>query len=565
MSARRSSGWRTHAATSLLVVASSMVGGGLLFGDGAPRDDARGANAAPLGEDAQRGRSLYHEGIADPPVELVLSSSDLALPATAFPCGNCHGRSGEGTEEGGVAPPPIRWRELHAPATSPLTGLVRPAHTRATLIAAITEGKAPDGSDLHPGMPRYRLSESQADDLLAYLEVLGTAGDLDPGVTAERVRVGCFLPLTGARAPGGESVRRALDAFFGFLNERGGVYGRQVEMVYADLGDDAVTAEEAARRLISEEQVFAIIASFVPVGASAVYSVVEEAGVPFIGPLTIPPRPDVPPERTVFHLLSSHYDQARVLVEFAATAPDLPKTGYALVFIDDGAHRDARDGVVDQIAVFGGALAGEVTYVGGAFDAEAVVETLREGGTEAVLMFGAQRDIVSFAEAMQDAGLRWPLLTTGSTLGRAAFDLPPVIADRTFLTYPSAQPTRKQLEWVLTLAADRELVIDHPAQQGPALAAAKIFVEGMKRVGRRLGREAWIEAAEELAFFETGVVPPVSYTLNQRTGALGASMMRIEIESQRFIPASGWFTTRSPNREASDALAAPETSEEPRR
>ena len=325
-------------------------------------DDPPGVHTGAVGlaNAAKRGRSIYHRGEgAGPPVRLVLSSSDLELPATSFPCSNCHGSNGEGTVEGGVAPPAIRWRDLLAPARSPLTNRARIAYDRTSLGRAITDGVDPSGAPLHPGMPRYQLSNTQLDELIAYLEVIDTEYDLDPGITPDSIRLGCFLPFEGERGSGGDAVRRALDAFFLDLAESGGVYGRRIEVVYAESGTDDTSVTLAARQLIEEEEVFALIGSFVPMDAPLFLAYLEQARVPLIGPLTIPPRPKLPPDRYVFHLLSGHYDQARVLVEFAATSPELPKTGYSIVWLDDGVHREARDGVLDQITAFGGALVAE--------------------------------------------------------------------------------------------------------------------------------------------------------------------------------------------------------------
>ena len=557
------------------LAALTLLAGSALADDGAKgTKTAAAAHPISTGElavAAKRGRAIYHRGEGEgAPIQLVLSSSDLELPASAFPCSNCHGTNGEGTEEGGVAPPAIRWRDLFAAGRSPLTDRERIAYDRTSLGRAITEGVDPAGQPLHPGMPRYRLTPEQLDDLIAYLEVIDTPNDLDPGITPDSIRLGCFLPFEGPRGAGGDAVRRALDAYFGDLSDRGGVYGRRIEMVYVESGSDDASATAAAKKLIEEEEVFALIASFVPIEATELYRTLAEARVPFLGPLTIPPRPELPPDRYVFQLLSGHYDQARVLVEFAATSTELPRTGYSLIWLDDQVHRDARDGVIDQVGAFGGALSTEIRYEAGEFEAESAVAQLIETKTEAVFVFGAQPDILAFAHAAEVAGFSGPLLTNGSTIGRAAFDLPEAIARRTYLTYPSSQPTRKQLEWVLRLATEAELRIDHPTQQGPALAAARIFVEGVKRTGTRLGREAWIDAMEELQFFETGLVPSVSFGLNQRTGALGAYVMRLDPEAKSFVPMTPWITPRAPIPAASlPAPAAPrppstnQTSEKP--
>ena len=73
-----------------------------------------GADELSPGE--RRGRQIYRKGEdgARGEIKAVLNG-DLEMPATSFPCANCHGRRGEGGNEGGLQPPPLNWEALVAP------------------------------------------------------------------------------------------------------------------------------------------------------------------------------------------------------------------------------------------------------------------------------------------------------------------------------------------------------------------------------------------------------------------------------------------------------------------
>lgn len=494
-----------------------------------------------------RGREIYHHGTSSsgPPIKLVLSSSEFEMEAMYFPCANCHGTSGEGSSEGGVEPPPIRWRELSRPSVSPLTQRPRPAHDKRSLERAINAGLDPSGEPLHPGMPRYRLTSEQITDLISYLRILDTEQDLDQGLTPDSILLGSFLPLSGNRSAVGRSIERALRVYASEINRRGGVFGRRIKLAIRDCGDTAEEALAAVRSLVEIDGVFALIASTAPLDSEALQRLVAAHGVPWIGPLTIPPKPETLPNRYVFHLLSSNYDQARVLIESIALYPELPRLGWSVITLDDRIHQEARAGAQRQMEIFDQELALDLTYEAGNFDPVAFVRRLEEGGTRGVLMFGASGDIIEFAQKMEDEGKEWPLLTTGSTLGREAFQLPPAVAKRTYLTYPGSQPRERDLRWLFELVRDTDIELDRPAQQGPALAAFSIFLEGAKRSGRRLGREALISALEGVEDFSTGLIPPVSYGLNQRTGALGSYLLRVNLDRQALIPGDTWITPRN--------------------
>jgi len=217
-----------------------------------------------------------------------------------MPCANCHGLLGEGLKEGGLEPSPVDWAALTAPRTSPLTGRRRRAHTDATAALSITSAVAPDGVALHQGMPRYRMTPQQLSAVVAYLKKIGGDADSDPGVTREVVRVGAALPLTGAHAAVGESIRETLAAYFAQVNERGGAYGRRFELVVEDSRGEPAATLEATRRLVESRRVFALVGSFEAGGAAAVNEFLQKAEIPLVGPVTLSPRPSSPPNPFVF-------------------------------------------------------------------------------------------------------------------------------------------------------------------------------------------------------------------------------------------------------------------------
>ena len=91
-----------------------------------------------------------------------------------------------------------------------------------------------------------------------------------------------------------------------------------LELVVADSRGDSGRTTEAARRLIQDNQVFALVGSFLPGDHTALDALLAETDTPLIGPLARAPR-----EReagTVWHLQPSLADQARVLVDQARSA-----------------------------------------------------------------------------------------------------------------------------------------------------------------------------------------------------------------------------------------------------
>ena len=80
----------------------------------------------------------------------------------------------------------------------------------------------------------------------------------------------------------------------------------------------------------------------------------------------------------------------------------------------------------------------------------------------------------------------------------------------------------------------------HNASQFAALAAAKIFVEGLKRAGADVSREQLITALESLYDFDTGLTPRIIFGPNRRIGAAGAYMVTINPETKEFVGVGSW-------------------------
>jgi branched-chain amino acid transport system substrate-binding protein len=88
----------------------------------------------------------------------------------------------------------------------------------------------------------------------------GAAAQQDPGVTRATVLLGGTVPLTGEAAAFG-SIGAGAKAYFDFVNARGGVNGRRVTYRFYDDAYNPAQTVQLTRRLVEEDQVFAIFNS----------------------------------------------------------------------------------------------------------------------------------------------------------------------------------------------------------------------------------------------------------------------------------------------------------------
>ena len=123
--------------------------------------------------------------------------------------------------------------------------------------------------------------------LLLFVAVLPNAygrGGSDPGITDDQILIGGTVPLSGDEVAYA-AVARGADAYFKYINSRGGVRGRQIKYLYVD---DAYNPSETVRKtreLVQDDKVFAIFNSVGTEHVLAVRPYLNSVGVPqlFVG------------------------------------------------------------------------------------------------------------------------------------------------------------------------------------------------------------------------------------------------------------------------------------------
>ena len=84
-----------------------------------------------------------------------------------------------------------------------------------------------------------------------------TAGAADPGVTPTSILLGGTSPLSGP-ASAYASVARGADAYFKYVDAKGGVLGRTITYKYVDDAYNPAQSVQVTRQLVEQDKVFAV-------------------------------------------------------------------------------------------------------------------------------------------------------------------------------------------------------------------------------------------------------------------------------------------------------------------
>lgn len=497
-----------------------------------------GTELTPL---EQRGRAIYRTGVSPAGTEIsaVLSENGIDMPAAAFPCAGCHGRDGRGRPEGGLSPSDLRWASLTKPygVTHP-GGRKHPAYDDRSLKRAIAMGIDAGGNKLHVAMPRFRMTQEDMAALLAYMKRLGT--EAETGVSETGIRVGVLLPPAGPLAGMGKALQAALGAKIADLNGAGGIYGRKLELVFAE-----ATAAPAARRaqvaeLLDEQEIFAFLGAFLAGADRELADLFAEREVPLIGPFTLHPNEALPLNRQVFYLLSGVETQARVLARAALAGEG--EAGRPRTFLVVAPGGEAFDAAVTELEKElakspGRSSAAVARYPRPGFEPPAVVRRLAEQKAEAVIFLGSGGELAALAAAADRAGLHPRLFATGAASDGDLLAVPAAFDGRVVLALPALERPHPTYP---AFAAAHHLPQEHLSAQWTALAAVEILAEALRRAGRDLTRDSLIERLEEFQAFNTGYAPPLTYNAGRRIGARGAYLLRLDLAARTLSPMDGW-------------------------
>lgn len=524
----------------LFLILAFTIGATLAAGANSPAN----LQSEGLSAEQRRGQQIYLNGTSSTGRDIVATMANSAgqIPASYLACANCHGRDGAGKPEGGVSPSNITWESLTKPYGVVHPGGRRhPPYTEQLFKRAITLGVDPAGNKLHALMPHYQLSHGEAEDLIAYIKILGK--HLDPGLSDTTIKVGATVITTGAFAEMSQSVKAVLAAYFDEVNKQGGIFNRRIEMQEIPSTEMPEDRIKAMRASIDNDHIFALVGVHM-IGAEENFaSLIKDKSVPMIGAFTLSPPVGLPPNPFGFYIYPGLKDHCRALAIFAADkySPENPQA--AIIYTGDEPTREAVSAIRSHLAKTGWNTIEEIQVQVGKFNAEQVVRSLSNKSTRAVFLLAPGDLQESILEQAQKADWRASYFIPGLLIGRRTMDASKNSADQLFLSVSSlpSDQTSDALAEYQRLVELYKLPAVHAASQMQALAAAKTFVEGLKRVGRGLSRQKLVEALEGIYQFKTGLTPPITFSPNRRIGSAGAYIVAIDKKDHRLVPVSKWI------------------------
>ena len=338
-----------------------------------------------------------------------------------------------------------------------------------------------------------------------------------PGVTPTTVLLGESAAFTGPAQQLGIQMRDGMMLWFNHVNAQGGVHGRSIRLVTRDDGYESDRAAENTRKLIEADRVFALAGYVGTPTSKASLPVFTKAKVPFVGPFTGAELLRTPLNPYVFNVRASYYNETDAIVEQLLTTGS---KRFAVFYQNDSYGLAGLTGVQIAVRKRGGEIVATGTVERNTVDVAKAIKAILPKRPDAVIMISAYKSIAAFIKmARKDGydGQFYNVSFVGSTalaneLGNegAGVAISQVVPFPWSLSVPVVEEFNK-------LAKKAKVDVNFSSLEG--FLVAKVTVEGLRRAGRNLTRERFMNALESMHDVDFGGFA-VSYSPTNHNGSM---------------------------------------------
>jgi branched-chain amino acid transport system substrate-binding protein len=342
-----------------------------------------------------------------------------------------------------------------------------------------------------------------------------------PGVTDTTIKIGYLLPLTGA-APVPSRFDKGVTAYWNYINARGGIDGRTVEVVVEDTQSQAEIGKDKAKKLIEDDGVFAIVVLDRLENQEAIGRYLNDRQVPN---LAIQSPADLPADQIwTFAVTIDHRVQGALVADYFMN--DLEAEKVAVVYENTPTLDPGREAFVAEADDLGLDVVYEQAIDPTASDFSNEALALSQSGAEAVWLYMAPTTAAKLANQADAAGFRPTWFANSISWG---FDLVFAVAP------DSLEDARAFSPWLplsdpRTRTYQRQYRLQNPGETPDDLGivgwgVGEIVAEGIRQAGPELGRNSFREALQSMEF-EPETWVPLEFGDGVRNGAHEVAVLR---------------------------------------
>lgn len=361
----------------------------------------------------------------------------------------------------------------------------------------------------------------------------GSPADLGPatydqGASDTEIRFGAVSSLTGLFADFMQP--RGARAYFKLINSQGGVNGRQLTLLIYDDQWDVTRNAALTRQAVESDKVFGFVAQSAPLSAHGGRAYIEENGLAVIGGDMIDAQSwgKSPNFYPVSYLESAAGGE--LAGRFAASLGCQRTAGMSLAVDESRGWTSAFERGLTGAGAPGFAYTADVSFA--ETDYTSYVATAKSRNVDCLTFGGQTTNYIRLQRALTQQNFDPTLVLPSSAYdpvytkdGAPGNDGDYSMVQYDILENAGSNPAIAQFA--------QEAARWEPGmkQSGYALLSwvgAQVAVEALKRMGNTLTRENLINTLDQIQSFDTGIVPPISYSPGPHPGSNCGNVIRLQ-------------------------------------
>ncbi|MEY4978866.1 MAG: hypothetical protein RLZZ352_1136 [Pseudomonadota bacterium] len=314
------------------------------------------------------------------------------------------------------------------------------------------------------------------------------------GVRDDRLVLGQSAPITGPAAQLGLQFHFGAQAGFEEVNASGGINGRRIELKLVDDGYEPERCAANTRQFLKDD-VFALFGYIGTPTSLAALPLATAAKVPFFAPFTGAESLRDPFNRYAIHVRASYYDETAAIVR-QVTAVGIKKI--AVFYQNDAYGKAGLEGVSRALKALNMEPVALGTFERNTKDVDAALKSILPARPEAIVQIGAYNACATFIRQARREGFSGnfynvSFVGTQALLDELGAEARGVVVSQV-MPFPYAPVTRISGEYLASIKEETGVKPNYSGMEG--YVAARVFIEALRRAGRSLSREGFINAID---------------------------------------------------------------------
>ncbi|KAF2956891.1 ABC transporter substrate-binding protein [Marinitoga sp. 38H-ov] len=349
------------------------------------------------------------------------------------------------------------------------------------------------------------------------------------GVTDTEIKIGTFQAMSGPVAVIGQSVANGMNAYFNYVNENGGVYGRKINLIVADDQFNPAKTTVEVKRMIENDKVFALVGGLGTPGNLAVMDYVNEKRVPYVYQASGSSLLAIPPKKYIFPVQPNYTLEGNIVMNYLVKTKRAKKI--AIVYRNDDAGKEFLNSALETLKDKYNMKPVETIAINPTandFSTELTKLITKQPDAIAVMLFVPQS--VNFVKQAKQYGLqkqKYVLTYSNSDISYILLGKKDVegVEAMAWVNVDFSKPELKPFQIY------QKYYNQMPNAYAIAgMIAAEVFVEGLQRAGKDLTREGLVKALESMNKWSGMLAHEITYKpydTNDNTCRLGKQSMYV--------------------------------------